>query len=88
MRVWPLVKNMKAKEIIVKALHENFSEFTEDQADAVLEALKLEGFVLIQSPISAEMQTSGKQALGLGMFGYDMQDALDAMIEAQEQSHD
>ena len=38
---------MKAKEIIIQALHENFSEFTEDQASAVIEALKLEGFVLM-----------------------------------------
>ena len=38
---------MKAKEIIIQALHENFSEFTEDQASAVIEALKLEGFVLV-----------------------------------------
>ena len=45
-----------------------------------------EGFVLIKSPISTEMQTAGKQALGLGMFGYDLQDAVDAMIEAQEQN--
>lgn len=28
----PLVKNMKAEKIIVKALHKNLSEFTEDQA--------------------------------------------------------
>ncbi len=54
----PLVKDMKAKEIIVKALHENFSEFTEDQADAVLEAIKQEGFVLAQEGFVSKLKTT------------------------------
>lgn len=50
---------MKAEKIIVKALHETFSEFTEDQANAVIEALKLEGFVLVEkSKISYFYQDS------------------------------
>ena len=79
---------MKAQEIIIRALHENFSEFTEDQADAVIEAIKANGFVLIKSPITDEMQKAGKEATGMGMFGYDMQDVLDAMIEAQDPDND
>lgn len=79
---------MKAQEIIIQALHENFSEFTEDQANAVIEAIKANGFVLIKSPITYEMQNAGKQALGLGMFGYDLQDALDAMIKVQNQANE
>ena len=31
-------------------------------------------------------EAAGKQATGMGMFGYSMQDAIDAMIEAQEVS--
>ena len=45
---------MKAQEIIIQALHDNFSEFTEDQASAVIEALKLEGFVLMPKELSDE----------------------------------
>lgn len=43
---------MEIKDTIVKALHENFAEFTDDQANAVIEALKLEGFVLVPRELS------------------------------------
>lgn len=79
---------MNINEVVTQALQANFSEFTEDQAAAVIEAIKANGFVLIQSSINAEMQIAGKQALGLGMFGYDLQDALDAMIEVQNQTNE
>lgn len=73
------------KDLITKALHENFAEFTEDQALSVIEALKANGFTIIQNTITEKMETAAKQATGMGMYGYSMQSALDAMIEAQEQ---
>ena len=79
---------MNINEVVTQALQANFSEFTEDQATAVIEAIKANGFVLIKSPITNEMQKAGKEATGMGMFGYDMQDVLDAMIEAQDPDND
>ena len=38
---------MELKAVITKALHANFSEFTEDQAEAVIDAIKQEGFVIV-----------------------------------------
>lgn len=38
---------MELKEVITKALHANFSGFTEDQAEAVIEAIKQEGFAVV-----------------------------------------
>ena len=56
---------MKAQKIIIQALHDNFSEFTEDQASAVIEALKLEGFVLVPKVITDEwMATHVNQVIG------------------------
>lgn len=69
--------------IVLKA-----SVATEDQAVLIVEALKAHGFTIIQNPITEKMETAAKQATGMGMYGYSMQSALDAMIEAQEQSHD
>lgn len=38
---------MNIKAVITKAIQDNFSEFTEDQAEAVIEAIKQKGFVLL-----------------------------------------
>ncbi|WP_180191074.1 hypothetical protein [Acinetobacter sp. YH01006] len=40
---------MELKEVITKALHANFAEWTEDQAEAVLKAINEAGFILIKS---------------------------------------
>ena len=40
-------KIMTIKEVIVKALHENFAEFTDDKADAIIQKLNEAGFVLV-----------------------------------------
>ena len=53
---------------------------------AIIKALNNYGYVILQNPISEKMEAAGKQATGMGMFGYSMQDAIDAMIEAQEVS--
>ena len=70
---------MKAQEIIIQALHDNFSEFTEDQASAVIEALKLEGFVLVPKEPTLEMCHRGRNTRS-----FKVQDIYKAMIEAQE----
>ena len=75
---------MKAQKIIIQALHDNFSEFTEDQASAVIEALKLEGFVLMPRKCTNKMAHAAKAVDGrLSAFKYA--DVYDAMVEAQEQ---
>lgn len=79
---------MDIKEIITKTLWANFTETASDQAVLIIEALKANGFTVIQNPITDEMETAAKQATGMGMYGYSMQTALDAMIQAQEPSHD
>lgn len=38
---------MELKAVITKALHANFSEFTEDQAEAVLKAINEAGFLIV-----------------------------------------
>ena len=38
---------MELKAVITKALHANFAEWTEDQAEAVIEAIKQEGFAVV-----------------------------------------
>jgi hypothetical protein len=78
---------MDIKEVVKTAILRNSHEWGDEQAEAVLKAINEAGFVLIKSPITSEMQTAGKQILGLGMFGYDLQDAVDAMIKAQDLSH-
>jgi len=94
---------MKAEKIIVKALHENFSEFTEDQANAVIEALRLEGFVLVPREPTEEMLGAAWEAPPAGgpsgnrrvfyekqavVYKAMVEEAEKATIEAQEQSHD
>lgn len=83
-RMFSKIEQMKTQ---VNTLDEMLLNQGEALAGAKAQAVP-EGFVLIQSPISAEMQTAGKQALGLGMFGYDLQDAVDAMVETQEKAND
>ena len=73
---------MKAQEIIIQALHDNFSEFTEDQASAVIEALKLEGFVLVPKEPTLEMCHRGRNTRS-----FKVQDIYKAMIKAQEQNN-
>ena len=84
-----LEKNVKAKEIIIQALHDNFSEFTEDQASAVIEALKLEGFVLIPKDCSDDMaEIIATTANVCGGIAGDVYDAIlkQAMIKAGAKS--
>ena len=38
---------MNTKDLIIKSLHENFSEFTEDQAEAILKVIADHGYVLV-----------------------------------------
>ena len=80
---------MKAQKIIIQALHDNFSEFTEDQASAVIEALKLEGFVLMPKDCSDDMaEIIATTANVCGGIAGDVYDAIlkQAMIEAGAKS--
>lgn len=89
---------MKAQRIIVKALHENFSEFTEDQANAVIEALKLEGFVLVPRVPTEEMIQIGAKAnseclndnapLGERLYRHPAIQVYAAMVAGLEKNHD
>jgi len=53
---------MELKAVITKALHANFSEFTEDQAEAVIEAIKQESFLKAPEWISVEDSLPKKNA--------------------------
>ena len=91
----PLGDVMDIKDTIVKALHENFAEFTDDQANAVIEALKLEGFVLVPKDslkvaLSWMNEDIDPWQMGCDSFAelYEHKPILEALIEAQEQGHD
>ncbi len=77
---------MPIQDFINRVLWATSRETAEDQAIAIIKALNNYGYVILQNPISEKMEAAGKQATGMGMFGYSMQDAIDAMIEAQEVS--
>ncbi len=89
---------MDIKSTVVKALHENFAEFTDDQAAAVIEALKLEGFVVVSQKNLLELtiainavdmatHTESKTNEVREMW-QDIALKLVALSEAQEQGND
>lgn len=58
---------MELKAVITKAIQDNFSEFTEDQAEAVIEAIKQEGFLKAPEWISVKNKLPSENILVLGM---------------------
>ncbi|MEQ0923197.1 hypothetical protein ABLT40_05160 [Acinetobacter schindleri] len=88
---------MDIKEVITKALHANFSEFTEDQAEAVIEAIKQEGFVLI--PKTPDMNAVKKICIDfilgedmsgnpVGLEPYDAEEIYKIIVKSQEPAND
>ena len=88
---------MKAQKIIIQALHDNFSEFTEDQASAVIEALKLEGFVLVKmddlellrdSALEIKYASLNNDSDRIFSDIEDIQLSIERLIELQEPTND
>ena len=88
---------MKAQKIIIQALHDNFSEFTEDQASAVIEALKLEGFVLVKmddlellrdSTLKIKYASLNNDSDRIFSDIEDIQLSIERLIELQEPTND
>ena len=89
---------MSIKNIITQTLQTSFSEFTEDQASAVIEALKLEGFVLVPRVPTEEMIQIGAKAnseclndnapLGERLYRYPAIQVYAAMVAELEKGHE
>ncbi|WP_180050299.1 hypothetical protein [Acinetobacter sp. YH12105] len=81
---------MNIKAVITKAIQDNFSEFTEDQAEAVIEAIKQEGFVLMpKEPTKDTLIEIASICIGDDFANLDeAKELYKAAIKAQEPAND
>lgn len=81
---------MNIKAVITKAIQDNFSEFTEDQAEAVIEAIKQEGFVLMpKEPTKDTLIEIASVCIGDDFANLDeAKELYKAAIKAQEPAND
>lgn len=89
---------MNINEVVTQALQANFSEFTEDQAAAVIEAINANGFVLAPRVPTEEMIQIGAKAnseclndnapLGERLYRYPAIQVYAAMVVELEKSHE
>lgn len=88
---------MDINEVVTQALQANFSEFTEDQAAAVIEAIKANGFVLVSSLDLLDLTvminwidllTIGKRPAEVGYHMVSIGTRIQEMFEAQEPAND